>query len=773
MRDLTITFCLFPLGVGDTDVAVDGEAPLLLTASASINLLTTTLSSPVIDVACGTALCGTATCVEGKNCGLSAKQMRPQQRHITLSASPSSGVPYYNYNTTPVEAVVNLTAAAASGSSAATVSTHYTVAKYLSELQRGAALTRFAATKNQSSVAEATARPSGVKGFLEPSAGYVECRGARRCYYVYPVEDGRYAAAVTLPAAVWRRLGGGGDGAAYAEWLVHTALRSSVVSVTRVMTGDSTTACVAPPSLHTRLLVSPHDVQRSMESQVRLLAKVVAEGTAQPRVLAERDMALRRMCREQPSPLRTRPHLWRRMEQLLRAATSSTDAASLRGVMPTVGLPSTDTRYVLAASAVWYRGNPLYSSSSPIGAACRSTQVSQLLRSAGLSAVLEELNCAAEAAIKGRRGVGSMAYATAEDAMIRVTAVCLVTREPNESKGGAGTGRRVSGYVSEPIGITSAAQSLVDPSRITSTAVLPLISLAFTSPSGWTVALLLRGMRTPFLGSPLSSIFSSVQLLVEEHFESIGFVNLVHEATAAMRTAWRRPVTLLSPLTAQLEASVRDIRVGRRCAVAAAAGTPTRTGDVLLYYFNHDAAVARQRVAVASTSCSSPPSFPSCASQCGKVADGATPGVLHPRCTLGEGEAFGLDGPQTVHGGGAAVEAVLHAAARYAQLAMRVRCYCYRGTRAKSRQVGGCGPFPYSLYAQRRCQTLHSVLSGKHVTRVVHAVPHCTTPGGGDPGRAPEYAVTYVVVVLETKKTPVVAHDEYRAFASWLLCKYC
>ncbi|CBZ27424.1 conserved hypothetical protein [Leishmania mexicana MHOM/GT/2001/U1103] len=751
MRDTDITFCLFPLGVGDTDVTIYGEAPLLLTASASIKAIEAMSSPPVIDVGGGTALCCTARGVAGRKAKRSAQQSR-----ITLAASPSSGAPHQDQNAAPVEAVVDLTAAAESCFSATAANMHFIAANHLSQLQRGAVL----------------ARSSGTAGLLEPSTGYVECCGERRCYYVYPVEDRRYAAAVMLPAVVWRRLGGGGDGAAYAEWLVHTALRGSVVSANRVISGDLTT-CAAHPPLHTRLLGSPHDVHRSMEAQVRLLADVVLDGTAQPRVFAERHLALRRMCREQPSPLRTLPRLWRRIEELLRVATSSTDAASLRGVMPTMGLPSTNTRYVLAASAVWYRGNPLYNSSSPIGAACRPAQAAELLRSAALSAVLKELKNAAEAASRGKGSVGGVAYASADDATTRLTAVCLLTRAPNDSEGNAGTDTRVSGYVSAPMRITSSAQSAAGASSVTSTAALPLVSLAFTSASGWTVALLLRGMRTPFLGAPLSSIFSGVQVLVEEHFESAVFVSLVSEATAAMRMTWRRPVTLLSPLMAQLEAAILDIRVGRRGGAAAAAAAPTRTRDVLLYYFNHNAAAAaaaRESATVSDSSCSPPPSLLS--RRCRAAHGDPTSGVLRLRCALGEGEAFGLAGSQTVHGGGAAVEAVLQAAARYAQLAARVQ-RCCRGAGAKSRRLGGCGASPPPLYAQRRCQTVHSVLSGKDVTRVVQAVPHCTSWSGGVAGRAAEYAVTYAVVVLETKTTPELAHDEYRAFTSWLLRKCC
>ncbi|KAG5500741.1 hypothetical protein JIQ42_04765 [Leishmania sp. Namibia] len=770
MHDTDITFSLFPLGVGDADVAVYDEAPLWLTASASAEPETIPSSPPVAHVRGGTSLCGTVADVEGRRAAPGA-----HQRYVTFAASLSSGALCHPQIAAPLEAVVNLKEAAASGSSAV-ASMHYIAANHLSEIQRGLVLARRAAARSPSSGAAATARSSGAADLLEPSTGYVECGGRTRCYYVYPVEDGRYAAAVTLPAAVWRRLGGGGDGAAYAKWLVHTALRSSAVPADRFMTGNSTTACAAHSPLHTRLVRNPYDVQRSMQSQVMLLAQVAANGAAQPRAFAEREMALRRMCREEPSPLRTLPRLWRRMEQLLRAATSSTDAASLRGVMPTMGLPSTDTRYILTASAVWYRGTPLYSSSgSSIGAACRPAQAAELLRSAALSAVLEELKYASEAAARGTSSVGGVAYASADDATIRLMAVCLLTPASYEGEGSLGTGTHVSGYVSVPMRITSTAESLADPSTATSTAALPLVSLAFTSASGWTVALLLRGMRTPFLGSPLSSIFSGVQHLVEEHFESLGFVSLVSEATAAMRTAWRRPVTLVSPLTAELEAAICDIRVGRRGPAAAAAGGLTRIADVLLYHFNHRAAAAAAAAARKAAAAISPPSsspgFLSCASRCCKEADdGATASVLYPRCALGEGEAFGFDGPQTVHGGGAAVDAVLQAAARYAQLAARVQRCCGRAG-AKGCQRAISGPFASSLYTQRRCRTAHSVLRGKDVTRVVQAIPHCTSWVGGVAGRAPQYAVTYVVVVLETK-TPAPAHDEYRAFASWLLCKY-
>ncbi|KAG5477747.1 hypothetical protein LSCM1_05045 [Leishmania martiniquensis] len=768
MYGTDITFCLFPLGVGDADVEVYGEAPLLLTARAS-SKPEAILSSPlVVGVSGGPALSGTVAGVEGRSATQDA-----DQRHVTYAPSPPSGAPHPPQHAAPGEGVVHLKAAVASGSSTA-VSMHYVVANHLSDIQHGIVLARRAAARSLPSVAAATARSSGAAGLLEPSAGYVECCEGMRCYYACPIEDGRYAAAVMLPAAVWRRLGGGGDGAVFANWLVQTALRSSAVPADRFLAGDSAAACAAHVPLHARLARNPYEVQRRMESQVRLLAKAVANGAAQPRTFAERETALRRMCREEPSPLRTLPCLWRRMEELLRAATSSTDAASLRGVMPTMGLPRTDTRYALTASAVWYRGTPLYGNTgSSIGAACRPAHAAELLRSAALSAVLEELKYAADAAAAGARSVGGVEYASADDVTTRLLAVCLLTRAPYENEGSLGAGTRVSGYVSLPMRITSAAESLAHPSSATSTAAPPLVSLAFTSASGWTVAVLLRGMRAPFLGSPLSSIFSGVQLLIEEHFESLSFVSLVSEATAAMRTAWRRPVTLISPLAAELEAAICDIRVGRR---GPAAGEPTRTCDVLLYHFNHRAAAAAaaaaaaRRAVVGASSSSSPSTFLSCASLCRRDAHNAAASTLYPRCALGEGEAFGLDGPQTVHGGGAAVEAVLQAAMRYSQLAARVQ-RCCRGAGAKSGRLGVRGPFASSLYAQRRCRAVHSVLRSKDVTRVVQAMPHCTSSVGGATGRAAQYGVTYVVVLIEAK-APVPAHDEYRAFTSWLLCKY-
>ncbi|KAG5503436.1 hypothetical protein JKF63_05575 [Porcisia hertigi] len=772
MRDADVALSLFPLGFGDAEVTAYGEAPLLLTAHATTDPAAYTSKTPYVNLRGNTALDDIITGAKG---GHVASHM--PQRHLALVSPSSSGASYHDRTTTPVEGVVDLTAAAASDPSMTSVNMHYIAANHLREIQCGIVLARSVASRKQPSVAAATAYSPATASLLEPSCGYVECRGGRRCYYVYPVEDGRYAAAVTLPATVWRRLGGGGDGASYAQWLVHTALRSSVLSADRFMTGDSTTTCAVHPSLHARLLGDPLDVQRSMESQVRLLAKVVAYGTAQPRVFAEREKALRRMCREQPSPLRTLPHLWRQMEQLLRAATSSTDAASLRGAMPTMGLPSTATRYVMVASAVWYRGNPLYCrNSSAVGVIGRPTHAAELLRSAALSAVLEELKCAAEAAIVGRRDIDAAAYARPDDATVRLTAVCLRTRAPSDSEGSAGTDTRVSGYVSLPTQMSPREESNVGHSSVVEIAALPLISLAFTSSSGWTVALLLHAMRVPFLGSPLSSICSGVQLLVGEHFESPGFLNLVREATATMRAAWRRPVTLVSPLMAKLEAAIRDIRVGRRGAVTIAAGAPTRTRDVLLYYYNHyaaaEAAAERKRAAAAASPPSCMPDLLLCAPrQHGAAYKDATSSALLGRCELGEGEALGLDGRQTIHGGGAAVDAVLQAAARYAQLATRVqRCLRSRGT--KSHRPGNYGPSPSSLYAQRRCQTVHSVLSDKNTTTVVQAVPHCTSRSGGVVGSSLDYAVTYAVVVLETKKTPAAAHDEYRAFASWLLGKY-
>ncbi|KAK7194169.1 hypothetical protein NESM_000330700 [Novymonas esmeraldas] len=722
MRDDDVVLHLFPLGVGDADVAVHDEVPVLLTARAS-----TTPSG-------------------GASAG--------RKRHVTFMTDaevPVSPRPA----PAPVEgAVVPLTpagAAVATAVAAAGVDHHYVAANHLSELQRGAALARRVAAALQRRWSDAASAPPS----LDPAAGFVACDGGRRrCYYVYPVEGGRYMCTATLPALVWRRLGGGSDGDVYADWLVHTALRSRVSSVGRAV-AEEEAAHATHVSLHARLRDSPTDVWTSMDAQVRLLASVAARSAA----VADREMALRRLCREATSPLRTHPRLWRRMEELLRAATSSTDAASVRGVMPTMGLPSSATRYVTAASAVWYRGTPLYNTAgtgygASAGDGLHPAHATSLLRHAALSAVLEEMRSASAAVGAGRSDGSGAAYTTAEEVALRVAAVCLRTRWQS-SDGGCSTCH--SGYVSATVRGPSPASTSADlvgvASDSTTAPTQALVSLAFASSSGWTVALLLRALRVPFLGAPLSTICSGVQQLVEAHFESAGFVALVRAATAAMRCTWQRPVELVSPLAAAVEAAVRDIRVVRRTSAAVVAPA-TRSRDVLVYHFNAAAAAAAAAVGDATVLCSAaslcaapPPPCGSCVPSATRQC-GSTP-PSHHRCALGAGEAFSPSGAQTAHGGGAAVEALVRAAARYPRLAARVQ----RGGGGARRGVAAT----LSHAAPHRSRAVYSVFRERDVTRVVQAVPH-----GG--------AVTYAVVTLDPKTAPA-ACEEYRGLTLWLLSR--
>ncbi|KPA79131.1 hypothetical protein ABB37_05642 [Leptomonas pyrrhocoris] len=774
MSNTEIAFFVFPTGVGEEDVRVRGEVPVLPTAVADT---ASTLSTAVDAVPMTSPPPPELLPLE-----LRARHVRFESVPSPTTLNGAAASSPQGHHTAVNGAVISLTssssAAAATTATTATVSAtsaapsteltirmHYMAASYLSELQRGAALAR------RLSSSSFTVSSSG--SLLSSLGGYVQLAGGQRCYYVCPIEDGRYLAAACLPFGVWHQLGGG-DGAAYTDFLVRTALTGTALSPSAFRKG-STAEMVCYASLHTRLASNPQLVQQSMAARVKRIAHVSKAVAFHPHRYAARVAALHRLCREGVSSLRTHPRLAQRVEELMRAATGPTSTASLRGVMPTMGLTKSEHRYVLAASSLWYRGHPLYTSLTASGAQLRSAALSVLLEE------LEKLSCTGE----------DVSYQGSDSTPASVTAQCFCVGWSGHNASSARP--TASGYVSQPTR-TGPAPS---PSRRTehaATAAQPcVVSMAFTSSAGWTVALLLQPMRTPYLGTPLSTIFTGVQTLVTDTFADDGFVRFVREATAALRSTWRRPVHLLSPLAAQLETAVMAIRVGQRPLGAVAAP------DKVLYFLDVAAAAAAQ-LASKATSSSSP--FSRCASPFAALRLTSKQNKMDkqrkasfiasyaaaqrsrslgdtddcpPYATMPTNTSDTKNNQSTSGCFPRCVEAVVQAAARYVHLAAQIqRCSQRQGRGVRPTLPSHGAAPPLLLQHQRRSQAVFSVVAEKDTVILVKAVPSCG--GGGTSGvllpfSKAQRSVLYVVVELEKKKMPASAHDELRAFASWVLAR--
>ena len=789
MSSAEVALCVFPTGIGEEDVKARGEAPVLLAATAD------TVDRPAapshLDL------------------------LHPEQRegHVSPGTVPSSAL-NNNNRVSPANTAVagggvfplaSSSAAATSPSVAElTCHMHYMAANYLCAVQRGVALARCLPSTT------ALPSPSPPQGNLvTPAGGFAELEGGQRCYYVCPVEDGRYMAAVSLPSRVWHQLGGG-DGVALAHYLLHFTLMSTSISPGDVRKGVTAGNQSEYVTLHARLTSHAEQVQQRALVGVRRLAQLGKESAMSPQRYAARVAALRRLCREEVSPLRTHPRLGQRVEELLRTATSSTDPASLRGVMPTMGLASAEQhRYVLAAASLWYRGHPLYASltsaeqqQSGVDSSLSSKQAQ--LRSAALSVMLEDTEK------QGRAGA-DMSYQYADNAAVRVTAQCCRTaplgrRQPSHAC------TAVSGYISQStrgcLPTWSPPQSVIKVSNsadagaaagTSASSSLPCgVSMAFTSSSGWTVALLLQPMQMPYVGSPLSTIFSGVQAFMTENVESDTFVQLVREATGAMRgSSWRRPVHVVSPLATKLEAAVMTIKVGRRLPGAAA------EQDKVLYFLDVAAAtaspssVSRARslsssspAAVLLSRSMSPFKNLHCMRQADKVDQRRRAALItasaeaqqrrslndaNDDCSRpnthntenGQGRRGSISAATCDAPLSPAVDAVVQTAMRYVHLTARIqrasRSSCIKGVRPTWSSYGAP-----SLH-HRRSYAVCSTVTEDEVVRLVRAAP-CVCNAAAFPNVA-SYAVTYIVVELEKKKMPAGAHDELHAFTSWILAR--
>ncbi|KPI86968.1 hypothetical protein ABL78_3959 [Leptomonas seymouri] len=767
MPSTDLSFYVLPTGIGEEDVFARGEAPVLLAAVAG--------TGRALPPAVGAATAGPPTTFE------LARSEKPAQ-HIHFADPPASTtnsgfpLPTQSSQGTAHGAVISLTSSPAPATPATSASPtlpsaeplcrlHYMVTSYLCTLQRGTALAR----RLPSSPREVASQRS----FISPFGGAVQLAGGQHCYYACPLEEGRYLATVCLPRSVWQQLGGG-DGAAYAHCLFHTTLLCTALSPSAFQKGgNAQSACYA--SLHTRLTSNPQVVQQCMSARVSAIAHLCHQIASHPHRYAPRVAALRRLCREDVSPLRTHPRLGQRVEELLRSATSSTCPASLRGMMPTMGLNSPEKRYVLAAVSLWYRGHPLHTSlmssdqqQQSITAPLHSRGAQ--LRSAALSVMLKELEK------RGRLGE-DVSYQGANSTPVSVTAQCFCVSWSSYNASQAHT--TASGYVSQPTWASPAPGSAQRPCAM---------SMAFTSSSGWTIALLLQPMRTPYVGSPLSIIFNGVHGLMTDDFESDGFFSLVREATAATRNTWRRPVHLVSPLAAQLETAVIAIKVGRRLPGTAA------TQDKVLYFLDVKASEAAIRLALKEASSTS--SAAHCAlpfaslhltdSQYNvdkkrKASLIASHAETQRRRNLSDADGFLHYAVQATNSADASstssaslsrsVEAAVQAAMSYVHLTARIQKCIQRHKKGVRPALPSGGASPLPLLRHQRSQAAFSVVAEADTVRLVKAVPcHCSSGTSLMSSKA-QHAVVYVVVELEKKKVPAAAHGALRSFASWILAR--
>jgi hypothetical protein len=797
----TVAFSLFPIGIGEDDVGARGEVPVLLTAVAD--------TTPTLPRNSEVAQPASALLKEM----LRVQQRARKMQHDTLSTLviPNTAVEGLQSGSATVSGeVLPLTSSSSAASPTANTTKaataagvapsspelacrmHYMAASYFSEVQRRAPLAR---------CLPGPASPQ--RRCLSPASGFAEVVGGIRCYYVCPVEDGRYVAVVCLPRNVWKCLGRG-DGTAYAHYILHTTLNSTALplrSLRQTKPDDAAYSSYTP--LQTRLTAAPELLQQCMAARLKTVAHLSKCVAAQPQRYAPRLAALHRLCTEEASPLRTHPRLRQRVDELLQRATSSTSFASLRGVIPAMGLNGAKHRYVVDASALWYRGHPLFTSLTSAEQHQQQSVVASFsskgarLRSAALSVVLEEME-----KLSTREEV-DVSFRGADIAPVSVTSQCYCVA----SLGGpaAQTRAMTSGYISQaawPSKLSSASTpSSHSPGRLddatatpSSSSSPPAVSMAFTTSSGWTVALLLQPMRTPYVGAPLSTIFSGLQDLVTDGLENDDFLQLLQDATTSMRGGtWRRPVHLVSPLTAELESAVCRIKVGRRLPGGAA------SSDRVLYSLDMKAAAAAAALRnLASASAATSPS-----SRCGvpfgslcinldsskvdkkrKAALIAAYAAAQRRHSLSDADDFIREAADRSFPGGPhcrgdgcltpAVEAAVQMAMRYAHLTARMQ----RCSGALRKSVSRCGVVAHTApplrLLQRRTQSVFSVVTTDRLLRLVKAVPYRCNSASSTLATS-LYVVMYVVVDVETKKEErklsASAMEELGAFTSWVLSR--
>ncbi|EAN96391.1 hypothetical protein, conserved [Trypanosoma cruzi] len=310
------------------------------------------------------------------------------------------------------------------------------------------------------------------------SSAHVHLQNGGRLFFRHPVEGGDYMLTVTIPAGVWRWLG-----PITLQILLATAVRGYEIAV-------SVAAVASVPTyypLRDRLTESLDAVEDAVRSRIRRIMEFVAflnecehRETASSAALLhggqEVVVVTRRLCHDRPSLIRKNSRLSRTLQQLLWSATSYSDYVSLSGAVSSGGMRDGYKRLVVTAAAVWYHGEPLFSSGS-------SDDYEAYLLPAAIVAYADRCLASREA--------------TGVQQPITVKCISMHVENPR-------IGSCTAGYVRQH---GNAEENTA------------AITAAFVSLGGWIIALRMEAALNAFTGAPMPHIVSGVTNLITRKLE--------------------------------------------------------------------------------------------------------------------------------------------------------------------------------------------------------------------------------------------------------------
>lgn len=376
-------------------------------------------------------------------------------------------------------------------------------ASYLSECERG-----FVVTRVPPSVGKAAAFATGYF-VLDPSED-----GSRQ-YHVVLTEEGRYMASLTVPATVVRLLG-----SAAVTTIMNTSVRGYDITSAAAETNQVPTYF----PLDARLKENMVAVQRGMQSRLERLAGLVTvmrlqllgamqkEVGSDPRT--ERADAVRRLVFHRPSPLRTSQSLRGVLHRMLRGAVSSVYDGAISGPMTAYGIGSDEKRFTCVASAVWFRGNPLYASSPDTGCGSSCQHLfEQHLVPAALAVLADDYH--AYPTLRAFR-------ARTSSSRNLISMKCIAMGGLRAHRGSGSCAAR--GFVGRTM--------LADEAKFQAGASL---AVAMTSRTGWTITLLLTVSPMPYLGTPLRHVIGQTRELLSGTLETADMYHLLYKESIVRR----------------------------------------------------------------------------------------------------------------------------------------------------------------------------------------------------------------------------------------------
>ncbi|CBH17516.1 hypothetical protein, conserved [Trypanosoma brucei gambiense DAL972] len=316
---------------------------------------------------------------------------------------------------------------------------------------------------------------------------YIHVEGGGRLFLLHPIEHNRYLLSVTVPKTVWR-------------WFGPTALHVLLSTAVRgYEIGTDVAAVASVPTyypLHNRISENATAVQDALRTRMQQvveftahLTECISQGTVSSptisQVSAQVVASVNKMCSCSPSALRHSNQFRVMMQKLVWSATNFSEYTSMNGAIASGGLCDGYKRLVVTASAVWHRGEPVFS--------CGSCEDFQMYL---LPAALTTYMC---------RCLGEGAQQT-------ITIKCFAMH--------ARTGAdclRVPGYLKQ----------MSQPHHVGAT-----VCLSFASAGGWCIALQMEVALNDFTGAPMSHIVSGVIKLISTTLEAPQFTKLMANKSA-------------------------------------------------------------------------------------------------------------------------------------------------------------------------------------------------------------------------------------------------